>query len=117
MNHNKTAFPDESHYQWFESVRRVEEGTSERFDRIAFAMRTLRIVQPPMTVAVYPRRRGLSVDRGTDPTPERREWAIVGIGPQASREHIALAVAELAGVAGVPFAVDLLINAASYEQC
>ena len=40
-----------------------------------------------------------------------RDWALVGIPPHASRESIAVALAELAGVAWQPFVIDLLLMA------
>jgi hypothetical protein len=80
----------------------------ERFDRIAFAMLLLsKVPLHRMTVAVYERRGDLRVERGRR-MPQSPTWAMIGIPPYASREHIALAVAEIAGVARVPFVVDLL---------
>jgi hypothetical protein len=90
-------------------IRRI--GSSEQFDRIAFAMRLLRILSPQrMTIAVYERYHELTIERGRE-LPSGSSWATVGIPPDASREHIALALAELAGVARVPFLVDLLAAA------
>ena len=81
------------------------------FDRIAFAMRILRRLRPRrMTVAVYEAVSSLQVQRGRD---DRRgagaTWAMVGIPPHASREHIAYALVELAGVASVPYAIQALL--------
>jgi hypothetical protein len=84
----------------------------EPFDRIEFAMRALAVLQPHrMTVAVYPRHRKLHVERGRD--WERRDggsWATVGIPPQASRQSIVLALAELSGHRSSPWVVDLLLH-------
>jgi len=86
-------------------------GSTENFDRIAFAMRLLRVLRPPhLRIAVYERYHELKVERGRD-LANGPSWAMVGIPPHASREHIALALAELAGVARVPFLVDLLATA------
>jgi hypothetical protein len=85
--------------------------SEERFDRIEFAMRVLRILSPPgLRIAVYERYHELTVERGR-PLASGPSWAMIGIPPHASREHIALALAELAGVARVPFMVDLLAAA------
>ena len=83
----------------------------EPFDRIAFAMKALAVLRPHMTVAVYPRRRRLHVERGRDLAREDGgRWAMVGIPPHASRHSIALALAELSGHGGTPWVVDLLLH-------
>ena len=93
----------------------LDEST-EQFDRIAFAMQLLALLHPArMTVAVYERYEELRVERGRD-LPCGSTWAMVGIPPYASRQHIALALAELAGVARVPFVVDLLASMPSSGQ-
>jgi hypothetical protein len=81
------------------------------FDRIAFAMRALRRLRPRrMKVAVYPAAEALRVHSGRDyQRGAGASWAIVGIPPHASREHIAYALVELAGVASVPYAVQMLL--------
>lgn len=85
----------------------------ERFDRVKFAMRALHVLRPRgIRVAVYAAGWDLRVEQGRDfsPRPET-SWAMVGIPPDASRHHIALALAELAGVARLPFVLDLLCQA------
>jgi hypothetical protein len=81
------------------------------FDRIAFAMRALgRLRTKRMKVAVYSAVSALHVERGRDfGRGEGATWAMVGIPPHASREHIAYALVELAGVASVPYAVQMLL--------
>ena len=81
------------------------------FDRIGFAMRVLRRLKPRrMTVAVYPAVSSLQVQRGADfRGGEGASWAMVGIPPHASREHIAYALVELAGVASVPYAIQSIL--------
>jgi hypothetical protein len=81
------------------------------FDRIAFAMRALRRLRPRrMKVAVYSAVSALHVQSGRDfARGEGASWAMVGIPPHASREHIAYALVELAGVASVPYAVQMLL--------
>lgn len=100
----------EDDHQWvIEEQRALDVGSAEQFDRIAFAMRALRLLKPPMTVAVYPRTRSLSVERGRDLSTEPSgTWAMLGIPPNASRAHIALAVAELASPEQRPWLLDLL---------
>ena len=80
------------------------------FDRIAFAMRALRILRPPkMKVVVYERVRDLHIEKAADLSAgPGRSYAVVGIPPHASREHIAYRLAELAGAEQVPYMVALL---------
>jgi len=107
--------PARLHDSRFEEVdrnRRIEYHDPEEFDRIAFAMRALDRLRPKrMTVAVYAATSGLSVEQSRDLRREGSSYAIVGIPPHASREHIAYALAELAGVASVPYAVQALLAA------
>jgi hypothetical protein len=78
------------------------------FDRIAFAMRALRVLRPKrMKIAVYPAVSALHVASGEEyGRGEGARWAMVGIPPRASREHIAYALVELCGsaaqIAGTP---------------
>jgi hypothetical protein len=102
---------DDHHYSYVDERRSPTPVSVERFDRLEFAMRALRFLRPRMSVAIYTRHRDLRVDRGCDLARPDGAWAIVGIPPHASRQHIALALAELAGVEQVPFAVDLLVAA------
>ena len=99
----------------YEERRRIAYG-DERFDRLKFAMRALRILRPRgMKVAVYEARFDVRVEQGRDfarGADAKASWAMVGIPPHASREHIALALAELAGVSRVPFVIDVLLSAA-----
>jgi hypothetical protein len=106
-----------SHIAVADEARRFDRRSLERFDRIAFAMRALRVVRPEhMRVAVYTRTTHLRIERGRDLDHERSSWALVGIPPDASRQSIALALAELAGLGGAPFVVDLLCAAGSAES-
>jgi hypothetical protein len=97
-----------------EPDRHYEYRDLERFDRIAFAMHALRLLSPPkVTVAIYRAGLRLRVERGRDlRAGAGASWATLGIPPHASRRQIALAVAELAGLAEVPYVVDLLVTAA-----
>jgi hypothetical protein len=94
-------------------VRDYEYRDQERFDRIAYAMYALRLLSPPkVTVAIYRASLRLRVEQGRDlRAGGDATWATLGVPPHASRRQIALAVAELAGLAEVPYVVDLLVNA------
>ena len=84
---------------------------------MAFARRALSILAPEgMTVALYEGRFDLRIERGRDWSGARdATWAMVAIPPGTSRESIALALAELAGVAHVPFVIDTLLSVASVD--
>jgi hypothetical protein len=105
------ARDDETPYELFEEQRRVEYRDPEDFDRVAFALRALRRLRPRrMKVAVYEAVTAIKVEAHRDfRRGEGARWAIVGIPPHASREHIAYALAELAGVESVPYAVQMLL--------
>lgn len=102
---------DTHHYELFDPQRKIEPRDYREFDRIAFAMRALQRLRPKrMTVAVYSAVSSLRIERGRDLSrSDGATWAIVGIPPHASREHIAYALVELAGVASVPYAVQALL--------
>lgn len=89
------------------------EASDQRFDRIAFALRALRILKPRgLTVAVYERRSELTVERGRDWSSQHgSSWAMVGIPRDASREHIAVALAELSGRRDDPYMIETLLAA------
>lgn len=101
----------ESPYELIDEQRRIEYRDADEFDRIAFAMRALRRLRPKrMTVAIYEAVSSLHVASGRDfKGGEGATWAMVGIPPHASREHIAYALAELAGVESVPYAVQMVL--------
>jgi hypothetical protein len=102
----------DTHYEQLDPRRQIEYRDSSDFDRMAFAMRALHLLRPKrMTVAVYQAVTSLRVERGRELRKgEGASWAIVGIPPHASREHIAYALAELAGVESVPYAVQMLLT-------
>jgi len=104
---------DDSHHAIAYAVRQYERHDPEAFDRLEFAMKTLALLRPRIDrVAVYSSIERLSVQRGRDLRQDGdRNWALVGIPPHASRESIAVALAELAGVAWQPFVIDLLLTA------
>lgn len=104
---------DRSNVLFVDRVRHYEAADPEDFDRIDFAMHALRLLRPQrLTVAVYRRHAELRVECVRDLAQgEGARWAMVGIPPRASRAQIAHALAELAGVADVPYAVDVLLSA------
>lgn len=99
-------------YELYDEQFRIEYRDSDEFDRLAFALRALKRLRPKrMKVALYEAVSQLRVESGRDfKRGEGATWAIVGIPPHASREHIAYALAELAGVASVPYAVQMLLR-------
>jgi hypothetical protein len=102
----------EAPYERVEPRRHLEHKDPSDFDRIAFAMRALHRLNPyRMKVAVYPAVASLRIESGDDHRRGRgARWAIVGIPPDASREHIAYALVELAGVAAIPYAVQAILS-------
>lgn len=102
----------DTHFSELDRALRIEYRDPNDFDRIAFAMRALDRLRPKrMTVAVYSAVSELRVETGPNLRCSGGTWAIVGIPPRASREHIAYALAELVGVASVPYAVRMLLAA------
>lgn len=83
------------------------------FDRIGFAMRALHILKPAhVTVAVYEGKYEVEVERGRAwGRGPGKEWAMVAIPAHASRESIAVTLAQLAGVADVPYVIETLLLA------
>jgi hypothetical protein len=102
---------DETHFEKLAPRCQTELRDGTEFDRIAFAMRALRRLRTrQMRVVVYTTMSTLQVERGNDPRRGKgATFALVGIPPHASREHIAYALAELAGVASLPYAVQALL--------
>ena len=103
--------PRDSRYEEVDPRFQHEYHDPADFDRIAFAVRALRRLRTGrMKVAVYTAVSGLEVKSGREfRRGEEALWAMVGIPPHASREHIAYALVELAGVASVPYAVQMLL--------
>ena len=101
---------------FYDSRRSFEAKDAEEFDRLEFAMQALRVLKPHrLTVAVYRGYSELRVDtvrdlRGGDGA----RWAMVGVPAHATRAQIAHALADLAGVADVPFAIDVMLNAGRF---
>jgi len=110
MRERNGASRDEHHLEWAEHERDDAAESNETFDRIAFAMRLLRVLAPKnLTVVFHESYRSVRVERSHSfARATGARWAMVGISPRASRQVIALAMAEVAGVERVPFVVDLL---------
>jgi hypothetical protein len=90
-----------------QAEERFEARSSERFNRIEYAMDLLKLLNPPMTVAVYGSLRRLKLTQGRGLGCEK-PWALFGVPPHATRENIARTLAELSGLEEEPFLVDLL---------
>ena len=90
-----------------EAQRHYEARSSERFNRISYAMEVLKLLNPSLKVAVYRNHGQLQVERGRGLGGEG-PWALCGIPPHATREGIARALVELSGLEHEPFLLDLL---------
>jgi hypothetical protein len=108
----------DSHYVVLDAQRRFDRRPSDRFDRLAFALRALSILRPAgMRVALYSRGGDFRVETGRELGSNVAEsFALVGIPRDASRESIALALAELAGCERAPYLVDLLVSATTSAE-
>lgn len=92
-------------------VDRELDGTStERFDRVEFALRVLAAMQPPGTTVAVREGRRVTVEEGRawGRAPGER-WVVLSVSPHASRRAIALAVASLRGARAGSFALDVLL--------
>lgn len=85
----------------------------QRFDRVAFALRALRLLIPPDTRIVVFRSSRLQVIQGLDlgRGPNAR-WVMLGIPWDASAESIVLALAQLDGPRQRPYALAATLKAA-----
>jgi hypothetical protein len=101
------------HRIFVDEVREVEPSDPEDFDRIAFTLEAVSALEGArLTVAVYPRRAGLRVEAVRDLRGgEGARWVMLGVPPRASRAQIAYALADLAGMTNVPYALDVLLRA------
>jgi hypothetical protein len=90
--------------------RRIEHHDPESFDRLAFAMRALDVLRPKrLRVALYRTSSSMQVEVIKDVSREGVRIASVGIPDHASAAHIAYALAEIAGVTSVPYAVQMML--------
>ncbi len=90
-----------------QAEERFEARSPERFNRIAYAIELLRVLNPPLTVAVYATSRHIHLEQGRALGREA-PWALFGVPPHATRANIARALAVLSGREKQPFLVDLL---------
>jgi hypothetical protein len=101
------------HRAFVDEVREIEPSDPEEFDRVSFALDAVRALgRARLTVAVYRRSAGLRVDAVRDLRGgEGARWVMLGVPPRASRAQIAHALADVAGVTDLPYALDVLVNA------
>lgn len=114
MEDEKRLLDRESAFEWRHIEREsLLAESNESFDRMAFAMRLARLLPPKdATLVFHETYHGVRIERGRDyARGHGATWAMLGISRRASREHIALAVAELAGAERIPFIVDWLVRA------
>jgi hypothetical protein len=98
--------------RFVEFVRDERDHDREAFNRIAYAKHLLRILAPRGRVALCVGEDRLRVEQGGLPgLPRLGRWAIVSIPRDASRVHIAMAMARLAGREDEPFLLDVLLRA------
>ena len=85
----------------------------QRFDRVAFALRALRLLIPTNTrIAVFQSNhlhvvQGLDLARG----PSAR-WVMLGIPSDASAESIVLALTQIEGVGQHPYTLEATLHSA-----
>ncbi|HQP33730.1 MAG TPA: hypothetical protein PLI95_01060 [Polyangiaceae bacterium] len=105
-------FPDERPVHVRFERKEISRFDPERFDRVAFALRAVRLLKPAgMTVAVYEGNFAVRVESGRDLRGgPAATWGMIAVPPHASRGEIALAVARLAGRADEPFVMDLIMG-------
>jgi hypothetical protein len=85
----------------------------QRFDRVAFALRALRLLIPRETrIAVF-RSNHLHVVQGRDLArgPNAR-WVMLGIPSDASAESIVLALTQIEGVGQHPYTLEATLDTA-----
>lgn len=98
-------------YEERSRARDHERHPWQRFDRVAFALRALRLLIPSDTrIAVF-RSNRLQVTQGLDLArgPSAR-WVMLGIPWDASAESIVLALTELAGVGQHPYSLEATLS-------
>jgi len=101
------------HRLFIDEARQIEPSDPEEFDRVSFTLAAVRVLgRHRLTVAVYRRQAGLRVESVRDLRGgEGARWVMMGVPPRASRAQIAHALADLAGVTEIPYALDVLVNA------
>jgi hypothetical protein len=100
----------DARFEQADQRRRLEHHDSENFDRLAFAMRALDVLRPKrLRVALYRTASSMQVEVVKDVSREGFRTASIGIPDHASAAHIAYALAEIAGVTSVPYAVQMML--------
>ncbi len=102
---------------WEERRRSLRSTGWRARDAMAFARRALSILAPrKVSVALFEGRFDLRVEHGRawDGRPDER-WAMVSIPAGETPERIAFVLAELAGVAHVPYVIETLLSAAEVD--
>lgn len=102
-------------YRFEEQVRAsdYERHPWQRFDRVAFALRALRLLIPAQTRIVVFRSNRLQVTQGLDLSRgSNARWVMLGIPWDASAESIVLALAQLDGLRQRPYALETSLNEA-----
>ena len=100
----------DARFEQADQRRRLEHHDPENFDRIAFAMRALDVLRPiRLRIALYRATASMHVEVVNDTSRKGYRIASVGIPDHASAAHIAYALAEIAGVTSVPYAVQMML--------
>ena len=108
---------DPHRYEERATSRAIDRRSGRRFDRLAFALRAVRLLQLPRTrVAVFPSNR-LTVHAGREwgPVSELR-WAMVGIPADATARSIVLALTEIATTETATHALTAALAAADHAE-
>jgi hypothetical protein len=102
---------DQPSKRFVEFVQDEREHDREAFNRLAYAKHVLKVLSLPTKVAICVGAEKLKVEHGGQPGARNRgRWAIVSIPPDASRAHIAIALAKLAGRELDPYVLDTLLH-------
>ncbi len=90
---------------------RVRRYRRERFDRLRYAMRVLDVLRPArVDVTLIAGHKEIRVERGHAwRRPPGYLWATVSIPSDATREEIALALMDVAGVAAGAYVLEALL--------
>lgn len=87
------------------------EYSREAFDRLRYARAVLRVLKPRgLKVALFSGTDRLLVNVSRDWQKVAQKIAVVAIPPDASRAHIALQMARLAGRGDEPYLLDTLLH-------
>ncbi len=105
------AEDDRNDKRLVEFVRDERDYDREAFDRLAYARQLLRLLKVRRRVALCVGTEKIQLDQGGwHGLPMQPPWAILSIPPDASRAHIALTIAQLAGRSRDPFLLDTLLR-------